>query len=132
VDELIDLGQRLSKRISTAFTLSPFVPKLHTPLVHAPFEPDVSQHKKLQRIQRSLGGRVDVRFDSPKWAWLEYRLSHGGMETVHAVLQASAAGGSFAAWKQAFADLDARLPTEERAATLAAERHQLWPVIGAR
>lgn len=132
IAELVDLGQRLSKRISTAFTMSPFVPKLHTPLAHAPFEPDASQHKKLQRVQKQLGGRVDVRFDSPKWAWLEYRLSMGGMETLHAVLQASAAGGAFAAWKQAFAALDARLPGEERAAVSAAERHNLWPVIGAR
>ena len=131
-DELIDLGQRLSTRISTAFTISPFVPKLHTPLAESPFEAIDLQMKKLKRIQRGLGGRVDVRFDSPRWAWVEYRLSQGGIESGHAVLEAARAGGSFAAWKAAFDRLDRGDPGEERRAASAAVRHGLWALTGAR
>jgi len=129
LDELMDLGQRLSKRISTAITISPFVPKLHTPLAEAPFEAIDTQMAKLHRVQRGLGGRVDVRFDSPRWAWVEYRLSQGGIETGRAILEAARAGGSFAAWKAALLRLD---QGEERAAAQAAVRHNLWALTGAR
>jgi hypothetical protein len=86
----------------------------------------------LRKIQAALADRVEVRFDSPKWAWLEYRLSHGGMDAAHAVVQAARAGGGFAAWRKAFADLDAADPTAEHAALAAARRHGLWAVAGAR
>ncbi len=132
LDELIDFGRRLSTLNRTALTLSPFVPKLHTPLALAPFEPEQSQAKKLRRIQAALAQRVEVRFDSPKWAWLEYRLSHAGMDAAQAVVQAARAGGSYAAWRKAFADLDARDAGAEHAAVTAAERHGLWAVAGAR
>lgn len=132
LDELISLGQRLSERIRTAITISPFVPKLHTPLSEAPFEAVTSQVKKLRRVQRALGGRVDVRFDSPRQAWLEYRLSQGGMEAGELVWEAFQAGGGHAAHKAAFARLDRRDPGAERAAVTAAGHHALWPIAGAR
>lgn len=130
--ELIDFGQRLSTIVRTALTLSPFVPKLHTPLCDAPFEPENTQMAKLRQVQGALAKRVDVRFDSPKWAWIEYRLSQGGMATGAAAVQAARNGGSFAAWRAALAEIDAADPAEQRAAAAAARRHGLWPVGGAR
>ncbi len=129
IAELIDFGQRLSKRMSTTITLSPFVPKLHTPLAEAPFEDPQSQMVKLKRIQRGLGGRVDVRFDSPRWAWLEYRLSLGGQELAPAIVAAARAGGSFQTWKALLGEIPA---DRERHAVTAAREHALWPVTGAR
>lgn len=130
--ELIALGQTLSTILPTTFTISPFAPKLHTPLAAAPFADADTTLRRIRQVQKGLGGRVEVRFDSPKWAWLEYRLSQGGLHTVDAVLEATRAGGSWAAWKAAFARLDRDRPGEERAALVAAERHALWPVVGAR
>ncbi len=132
LDELCDLGQRLSTRISTAIGISPFVPKLHTPLAQAPFESVEATGGRLQRIQRAMGGRVQVRTDSPRQAWVEYRLSMGGIESGHAVLYAADHGGTFKAWGEAFAALDARDPGEERAAVTAAQRHGLWSITGNR
>jgi len=131
IDELIDFCQRLSQRMSTAITLSPFVPKLHTPLAQAPFEAVETQMKKLKRIQRGLGGRVDVRFDSPRQAYIEYRLSMGGMDMGHVILAAMQAGGTLSAWKQAFIQYDKAHGTQ-RPAVDAAQRHGLWPLTGAR
>ncbi len=132
LDELIDLGQRLSQRVRTAITISPLVPKLHTPLVDAPFAPVAVHRATLERIRRALARRVDVRFDSPRWAWIEYRLSQGGAATGKAAWQAWRDGGSHAAWKRAFAALDRADPGEERGASRAARQHDLWPVAGAR
>ena len=132
LDELIDLCQRLSKRISLTITISPFVPKLHTPLAEAPFEPIKRQLAKLKRVQRALARTVDVRFDSPRWAWVEYRLSQGGAETGLSAWQAWREGGAHSTFKRAFAALDKHDGGEERAAVTAAVRHDLWPLTGAR
>jgi len=130
--ELVALGRKLAERTRTVITISPFVPKLHTPMAGDPFEAIPSQERKLDGVRRALGGVADVRFDPPKWAWIEYRLSQGGMDAGLAAMEASRAGGTFSAWREAFGALDARSPEHERAALGAAERHALWPVSGAR
>jgi radical SAM superfamily enzyme YgiQ (UPF0313 family) len=132
IAELVDFARRLSTQVRTTLTLSPFVPKLHTPLAEAPFEPLDALTRKLRAIQSALGGRVEVRFDSPKAAWLEYRLSQGGMATAGAVIAAARNGGGHAAWRAAFAELDASDGGEERRACEAAVRHGLWALSGAR
>ena len=132
LDELIDLCLRLSTRISTAITISPFVPKLHTPLADAPYTAIATMNARLKRIRRALGGRVDVRFDSPKWAWVQYRLSQGGMDAGELAWRVWQQGGRFADWQRGFAALDAKTSGAERGALLAGERHGLWPVSGAR
>lgn len=132
LDELYELCNHLSTRVKLAITISPFVPKLHTPLATAPFEAIPSQMKKLKLVQKTLRRRVDVRFDSPRWAWIEYRLSQGGMATGLAAWEAFKAGGSYSDYKRAFAALDKHDADEERAASQAAQRHDLWALSGAR
>jgi hypothetical protein len=39
--------------------------------------------------------------DSPKWAWVEYRLAQGGFAEGLAAVAAARAGGGYAAWKAA-------------------------------
>jgi radical SAM superfamily enzyme YgiQ (UPF0313 family) len=132
IEELVAFSLRSAEIVPTVLTLSPFVPKLHTPLAEAPFAPAAETTKKIQRVQRGVQGRVDVRFDSPRQAWVEYRLSQGGLDAADAVLVALDGGLTLAAWRDAFADLDGRAPAEERAAPRAAIRHGLWPILGAR
>ena len=45
-----------------------------------------------------------MRPTSARWAWVEYVLAQGGIEAGRRALAAHRAGGSFAAWKRAFAD----------------------------
>ena len=65
-------------------------------------------------------GRAEVRPTSARWAWVEYMLAQGGPEAGLAALDAWRAGGSFAAWKRAFAEhgstpvLKARVPDGRR------------------
>jgi hypothetical protein len=122
----------MSQGMKMAITISPFVPKLHTPLAEAPFEAIASQLKKIKYVQRALGGKVEVRFDSPRWAWVEYRLSQGGMAAGPAAWKAWSDGGGYQAYKRAFARLDGEDERQERAAVNAALHHDLWPVAGAR
>ena len=69
-----------------------------------------------------------MRSVSPKWAWVEYRLSQGGAEAGLAAWRAWKAGGAFGAWKKAFGEM-----TEDpRKALKSAEEHALWQAAGMR
>ena len=87
--------------------IAPFVAKRNTPLDGAPFEPIDVLDAKLARLRAAVAGRVTLRPTSPKWAWVEYRLAQGGMEAGRAAARAGRAGGRFADWKAAFADVPA-------------------------
>jgi radical SAM superfamily enzyme YgiQ (UPF0313 family) len=125
IDELLGFSAQVAAVLPMALTLSPFVPKLHTPLCGAPFEDVRCIDDRLQRIRRSLGGKVDVRSASGKWAWVEYRLSQGGPSAGLAAWEGYRNGGSYAAYRAAFLAAG-----EERAALDAALRHGVWQPTG--
>ncbi len=124
IDELIAFTRELAGLLPVALGVSPLVPKLHTPLGDAPFAGVKAVDRTLKRLARELGGVAELRSTSAKWAWVEYRLSQGGQDAGLAALEAWRAGGSYAAYKRAFADCD------ERAGLAAAQRHALWPAAG--
>jgi radical SAM superfamily enzyme YgiQ (UPF0313 family) len=108
IDELVRFSRELSKILPVALGVAPFVAKRSTPLDGAPFDGVDRVHKKLERLRRGLAGAVEVRPTSARWAWVEYQLAQGGIDAGRRALAAHRAGGSFAAWKRAFADAGAR------------------------
>jgi len=108
IDELGRFSVELS-RIAPRVVLgiAPFVAKRNTPLDGAPFESIDVLDAKLARLRAAVGGRVMLRPTSPKWAWVEYRLAQGGFAAGRAAARAARAGGRFADWKAAFADVPA-------------------------
>jgi radical SAM superfamily enzyme YgiQ (UPF0313 family) len=106
LDEMARLALELARIAPrVALGIAPFVAKRRTPLDRSPFEPIGRLEHKLRRLRGALAGRVEVRPTSPRWAWVEYRLAQGGPEAGHAALAAWRAGGSFAAWKRALAEV---------------------------
>jgi radical SAM superfamily enzyme YgiQ (UPF0313 family) len=107
VDELVRLASELA-RIAPRLVLAvaPFVAKRNTPLHDSPFENIALQEAKLARLRAGLRGRAKVAGDSPKWAWIEYRLAQGGFAAGLASLSAVRKGGGYAAWKAALASQD--------------------------
>jgi radical SAM superfamily enzyme YgiQ (UPF0313 family) len=107
VDELIRFSGELTKlHPKIAFGVAPFVAKRHTPLDGTPFAGIDVVEDRLERLRRGLGvykGKAIVRPTSARWAWVEYMLAQGDRRAGLAVADAHAAGGSFAAWKKAFA-----------------------------
>ncbi len=129
MDELADFSLQLQKIIPrVALGLSPFVPKLHTPLGDAPFEDTKVVERRIRRLRNRVKGKVELRSVSPRWAWVEYRLSQGGIETGIAAYHAWKNGGTVKAYKEAFKQWD---PTP-RAALHAANLHGLWQPAGMR
>lgn len=129
IDELADFSLMLQKIVPrVALSLSPFVPKLHTPLGDAPFADIKVLERRIRRLRQRVKGKVELRSVSPRWAWVEYRLSQGGIDVGLAAVQAWRDGGTVAAYRQAFKDH----PSDHRAALAAADHHGLWQPAGMR
>jgi len=105
VDECVAFATQISRIVPLALGIAPFCAKRNTPLDGEPFAGIGVVDARLDRLRRGLKGRVDVRATSARWAWVEYVLAQGGEAEGAAVVDAVAAGGSFQAYKQAFAGL---------------------------
>ncbi|MBC8133977.1 MAG: radical SAM protein [Deltaproteobacteria bacterium] len=106
IDELARFGLELANVAPrVVFGIAPFVAKRRTPLDGAPFAGIAAVDAKLASLRRAVKGRVELRPTSPKWAWVEYRLAQGGFAAGHAAAAAGRAGGRFANWRAALADV---------------------------
>ncbi|HEY2731452.1 MAG TPA: radical SAM protein [Polyangia bacterium] len=106
LDELGRFGLELARIAPrVAFGIAPFVAKRNTPLDEAPFEAIDVIDGRLARLRAAVRGRVELRPTSAKWAWVEYRLAQGGFAAGLAAARATRAGGRFADWKAALADV---------------------------
>ncbi len=120
VDELVHLSKQLAAiHPKVAFGLAPFVAKRNTPLDGTAFAGIEIVEDRLARLRAGLaaaglGGKVEVRPTSARWAWVEYMLAQGETRAGLAVVDAYRNGGSFAAYKKAFAEHDVT-PTGPRA-----------------
>jgi radical SAM superfamily enzyme YgiQ (UPF0313 family) len=115
VDELVRFTRALAEvHPRVALGVAPFVAKRNTPLDGTPFGGIDNVERRLARLRRGLAGRAEVRPTSARWAWVEYMLAQGDRRAGLAAMDAWRAGGSFAAWKRAFAERGAE-PTGPRA-----------------
>lgn len=104
VDDLVRFALELAAIAPRlVITVAPFVAKRNTPLDGSPFEDIAILDAKLARLRAGLRGRVKLVGESPKWAWIEYRLAQGGFAEGRAAIAAARAGGSFGAWRTALA-----------------------------
>lgn len=109
VDELVQLSRELAAaHPQVAYGLAPFVAKRNTPLDGTPFAGIDVVEARLARLRSGLraaglAGKVEVRPTSARWAWVEYMLAQGESSAGLAVMDAHRAGGSFAAYRKAFA-----------------------------
>jgi radical SAM superfamily enzyme YgiQ (UPF0313 family) len=123
IDELVRFTRELAGYLPVVLGVAPFVAKRHTPLDGSPFAGIRVVEDRLERLRRGLQGKAEVRPTSARWAWVEYLLAQCGPEAGLAARDAWAAGGSFAAWKRAFAQrgctptLRARVPDGRRQGT---------------
>ncbi len=109
VDELVQLSKELAAiHPRVAYGLAPFVAKRNTPLDGNAFAGIDVVEARLARLNRGLsaaglGGKVKVRPTSARWAWIEYMIAQAESVAGLAIMDAHRAGGSFAAYKKAFA-----------------------------
>jgi radical SAM superfamily enzyme YgiQ (UPF0313 family) len=101
ITELISFCREAASIVPIALGVAPFVSKRNTPLDRQPFAGIKPVERTMERLQRELRGRVDIRSTSARWAWVEWHLAQGGFDMTEATQDAYKAGGSFAAWKDA-------------------------------
>jgi radical SAM superfamily enzyme YgiQ (UPF0313 family) len=101
VDELIRFALELARIVRLTLTFSTFVAKRNTPLDREAFMGVRAAEARLAKIRGALEGKVELRPQPPKWAWIEYLLAQGGPAAGHAAIAAVHAGGSHRAWAQA-------------------------------
>lgn len=108
LDELMTLCGELSRELPVKLGVSPLVPKFHTPLAGAPFVGEDRAAAILKHLRRAAGRRVEVRSSGAREAYVEYRLSQGGLEHGAAAVRVMRAGGRLSDWKRALAELPER------------------------
>src|SRR5215470_11848938 len=106
--ELAQLAGEISRILPLSFGCAPFVAKRNTPMDGAPYAGVLEVERKLALLRARMRGKAVIRPTSARWAWVEYMLAQGGPEAGLAAEDAWRAGGSFAAWKRAFAERDVR------------------------
>jgi len=118
IDELIRFaGELIKVHPKVAFGVAPFVAKRHTPLDGTDFAGIDVVDARLERLRRGLTvyrGKAIMRPTSARWAWVEYMIAQGEQKAGLALLDAHRAGGSFSAYKAAFAARNS-VPTGPRA-----------------
>lgn len=107
VDELIRFARELASIGRLALTFSTFVAKRNTPLDGQPFLGVKEAEDRLRKIRAGLGGKVEIRPQSPRWAHIEYFLAQRGADAGHAAIRAVKAGARYADWVRAFAETPA-------------------------
>ena len=105
VDELIEMSKEIASLVPLTLTFSTFVAKRRTPLDGHPFLGVKAATKRLARIRKALSHKIKIRPQSPRWAHIEYMVAQRGPEAGHAALAAVHAGGRYADWVRAFAEL---------------------------
>jgi radical SAM superfamily enzyme YgiQ (UPF0313 family) len=101
ITELIAFCREAARIVPVALGVAPFVAKRNTPLDRHVFAGIKPVERTMERLQRELRGKVDIRSVSARWAWVEWCLAQGGFDMTEATLEAYREGGSFAAWKNA-------------------------------
>lgn len=117
IDECARFTTELSKIVPVSLGIAPFCAKRNTPLDGHGFAGIDVVDARLDRLRRGLKGRAEVRSTSAKWAWVEYVLAQGGAAEGRAAAVAARAGGGFAAYKRAFAELERDAPRAEAGGT---------------
>jgi radical SAM superfamily enzyme YgiQ (UPF0313 family) len=107
VDELVRFtGELVKVHPRVAYGVAPFVAKRHTPLDGTEFAGIDVVESRIARLRRGLaayGGKAEIRPTSARWAWVEYMIAQADPVAGLAIMDAHRAGGSFAAYKRAFA-----------------------------
>lgn len=82
-------------------TVSPLVPKPHTPLERIPWIGLDEARKRIMYIKKKLRGLADVREYDPRWAMIQTVISRGDRQLGEFLLQWALEGGTLGGWRKA-------------------------------
>jgi radical SAM superfamily enzyme YgiQ (UPF0313 family) len=106
VEELVRFASELARLVPLTLGISTFVAKRNTPHDGEGFVGVKEAEARLRAIRKGLGGRVEVRPQSPRWAHIEWLLAQRGPDGGHAALAAVHAGARYRDFVDAFARIE--------------------------
>lgn len=86
-------------------TVSPFVPKPHTPLQGEAFVGIHEAKKRISFLRKRLGGKADVRVYDPRLAAVQTVIARGDALVGKALAEWAALGGRLGSWRRAMASI---------------------------
>lgn len=106
--DIAEIG-RLIGEIASAYprggihlSVSPFVPKPHTPFEAADF-PDLDElREKIRQVRRIKRPRVEVKYQAPEVSFIEAVLSRGDERLFPVIESVYRQGGHFEEWREGF------------------------------
>lgn len=87
-------------------TVSPFVPKPHTPMQLAWVEDVQVLKRKIDFLKSKLGGIAEVRSHDPRWSHIQTILSRGDREIGKILMLWAKYGGGLGGWRKAVRNLN--------------------------
>ena len=83
-------------------SLSPFVPKPHTPFESAAFPEIEELRDKINRVRKIRKPRVELKYQDPEVSFIEAFLSRGDERIFPVIEDVYAQGGNFEEWREGF------------------------------
>jgi radical SAM family uncharacterized protein/radical SAM-linked protein len=102
IDTLVHRILKAYPKGGVKVSLSPFVPKPHTPFESMAFRPIDELQEKIQRIRRLKRRRIDVKYQSPEVAYIEAVLSKADSSIYPVIETVYKNGGKFEEWREYF------------------------------
>ncbi|MGQ9617457.1 MAG: TIGR03960 family B12-binding radical SAM protein [Candidatus Aminicenantia bacterium] len=103
--KILEIGRKVSKReIEINLTLSPFVPKPHTPFQWVGMESIESIKEKIKRVKRGLSRyrNINIKAHNPEMSQVEALLSRGDRDLSPLIIKAFREGARLESWKDHF------------------------------
>jgi radical SAM family uncharacterized protein/radical SAM-linked protein len=105
----IDEINKLSTTILEAYrkgrikiSVSPFIPKPHTPFESVEFAPLEELHSKIEKIRQHRKRRLDIKYQSPEVSYIEAVLSRADEKILPVIETVYKKGGKFEEWREGF------------------------------
>jgi len=83
-------------------SLSPFVPKPHTPFESVPFPEIEALREKINRVRKIRKPRVELKYQDPEVSFIEAFLSRGDERIFPVIEEVYRQGGYFEEWREGF------------------------------
>ena len=83
-------------------SLSPFVPKPHTPFESVEFAPIEELNDKIEKIRQHRKRRLEIKYQSPEVSYIEAVLSRADEKIFPAIEAVYQKGGKFEEWREGF------------------------------
>ncbi len=102
-DTALQIGRRFSKKVRIHLSVSPHVPKPHTPFQWEPQDSVATMWKKIDYIRSKIRSKaVEFKFHDPRESYLEGIFSRGDRRLSKVIIKAYELGARFDGWKECF------------------------------